>query len=380
MKTADHHAELESLMAYLDGELAGADAERVRGHLAACEQCQRVEAEMSEVSERLATWEVDDAPATFSSPRHAPRISAVRKWMPIAAALLITTGAGIAWLASQSDGPGIDRIELWASKSAEPPARAAAAGEVSAESAAAQASEATLKRQIATVALSDLMLARTARLTIVTDQFDAKRAELDGVIRTLEGFTGRILVTGTIEQGRALTATLQIPSLRLDEALGAIKALGRVTSEGVDGEDVTQQSVDLDARLANARNSEKRLTAILATRTGDLDDVLAVEREISRVRGEIESMEAQRKALDRRITYATVELQMTEEKRAAVDLGPRPLSSRFVDEFVRGWNGVLVAGIDLGLFAARLAPLALVLALLIAPVAIIRHRRAERAG
>jgi hypothetical protein len=224
------------------------------------------------------------------------------------------------------------------------------------------------------------MLARTARLTIVTDQFDAKRAELDGVIRTLEGFTGRILVTGTIEQGRALTATLQIPSLRLDEALGAIKALGRVTSEGVDGEDVTQQSVDLDARLANARNSEKRLTAILATRTGDLDDVLAVEREISRVRGEIESMEAQRKALDRRITYATVELQMTEEKRAAVDLGPRPLSSRFVDEFVRGWNGVLVAGIDLGLFAARLAPLALVLALLIAPVAIIRHRRAERAG
>jgi hypothetical protein len=215
-------------------------------------------------------------------------------------------------------------------------------------------------------------------LSIVTDRFDASRAEMETLIRKYEGFTGRVLVSGTAEQGRALTATLQIPTARLDEAIAGLKALGRVTSEGVDGEDVTQQSVDLDARLANARNSEKRLTAILATRTGDLDDVLAVEREISRTRGEIESMEAQRKALDRRITYATVDLQMTEEKRAAVNLGAQPLWSRFVDEFVRGWDGVLGAGVELGLLLARLTPLMVVLLLLSAPFILRRrtHRRA----
>jgi hypothetical protein len=149
-----------------------------------------------------------------------------------------------------------------------------------------------------------------------------------------------------------------------------------VTAEGVDGEDVTQESVDLDARLENARNSEKRLVAILTNRTGDLEGVLAVEREITRVRGEIESMEAQRKALDRRISYATLDLQLTEEKRAAVDLGPQPLSDRFVDQFVRGWNAVLSLGLGLALLAARLLPIALVLALLAVPTMVWRKVRA----
>jgi hypothetical protein len=369
MTTTDHRAELETLMAYLDGELSGAEIERVRTHVVGCAACQQVEEEMRGVSTRLQTWEVDGAPSTLDVPAPTRSAGTVRRWMPVAAALLVTTGVGIAWLASRSELGELDSVQMWAENA--PPSGLPGAVDTAVTPPSNRAVE--RPRMMTSIATAPL-LARTARLTIVTDQFDAKRAEMEALIRRLEGFTGRILVTGTLEQGRALSATLQIPSDRLDEAIAGLKALGRVSSEGVDGEDVTQQSVDLDARLSNARNSEKRLTAILANRTGDLDDVLAVEREIARVRGEIESMEAQRKALDRRVSYAAIDLQLTEEKRAAMDLGPQPLSTRFADAFVEGWNDVLGAGVELGLVLARLTPLLVVLLLLGGPVVLLRRR------
>lgn len=95
---------------------------------------------------------------------------------------------------------------------------------------------------------------------------------------------------------------MRVPAGRLDEALTAIKAAGEVIEESQGADDVTEQVRDLDARLANSRNTEKRLNDLLLKRTGELADVLAAEREVSRVREEIERLEAQRKNFDRRLT------------------------------------------------------------------------------
>src|SRR6476661_11127368 len=72
------------------------------------------------------------------------------------------------------------------------------------------------------------------------------------------------------------------------------------------GEEVTQQYVDLLARLANGIHTEQRLTEILRTRTGKLQDVLKGELEIDRVRGEIEQMQAEQKELTKRVAFATL--------------------------------------------------------------------------
>ena len=85
---------------------------------------------------------------------------------------------------------------------------------------------------------------------------------------------------------------------------------------------MTEQVVDVEARLSNARNTEKRLVDLLQKRTGDLADVLAAEREIARVREEIERFDAQRKNLERRVTYATLNLEVTEEHTRGAR--PRP--------------------------------------------------------
>ena len=143
-------------------------------------------------------------------------------------------------------------------------------------------------------------------------------------------------MSGSRGDARTLTATLHIPAAQLDAAMSTLKSIGRVVDEAQSGEDVTEQVVDVTARLANARNTEKRLTDLLQKRTGDLADVLAAEREIARVREEIERFDAQRQALGRRVTYATLNLEIVEEPRATLNLGPRPLPGRFREALVTG--------------------------------------------
>ena len=119
---------------------------------------------------------------------------------------------------------------------------------------------------------------------------------------------------------------------------------------------MTEQIVDVEARLSNARNTEKRLLDLLQRRTGALEDVLAAEREIARVREEIERFDAQRKSLDRRVTYATLNLVVMEETPATLNLGPRPVPGRFRDAFVTGVTEAVEMALGLTLLLLRFAP------------------------
>jgi hypothetical protein len=120
--------------------------------------------------------------------------------------------------------------------------------------------------------------------------------------------------------------------------LTEIKTLGQVEEESQSGEEVTAQYVDLEARLANARNTENRLTDLLRERTGKLSDVLEVERELSRVRGEVEQMEAQRKNLSNLVDFATVNVKLTEDYRAQLGGASNSTLMRFRNAAVEGYQ------------------------------------------
>ena len=153
-----------------------------------------------------------------------------------------------------------------------------------------------------------------------------------------------------------------------------------IVEESQSGDDVTEQVVDVEARLSNARNTEKRLRrpAAEADRRRSAD-VLAAEREIARVREEIERFDAQRKNLERRVTYATLNLEVTEEQHAALDLGPQPVSGRFRDAFVTGRDrGARQRARAARLFVVRVRPMLLLWSAILAwPVwaAVRRSRR-----
>jgi hypothetical protein len=200
------------------------------------------------------------------------------------------------------------------------------------------------------------MIARTAGLTLMTKEFDKTRAALEAIVKRHQGYLGELKVSAPAEAGRSLSATLRIPAPQMDAAMAELKALGRVEDESQGGEEVTQQYVDLQARLENSKHTEQRLTEILRTRTGKLQDVLKVELEIDRVRGEIEQMQAEKKELSKRVAFATLNTTVKEEYHARLEAAPPSTGSRFRNAAVDGYNTVVEGLIDVGLFLLSAGP------------------------
>ena len=352
MTTGNHDVAFEELMALLDGELPAGRAERVRAHVRGCGACQRMESEMRNVSSRLGEWTVPDAPPALHWPQSSRKRWGVARWMPLAAGLVIVVGAGVLWSARQ----WLDRMPVRQAMQVSTGGAEPVPEEMNYQENLSRKNLSRVPMRSIEAMGSGPLLARTARLSLVPRDFDDARAATERIMAAAGGFTGRIAVSDPRRGERSLSATLQVPSAKLDEVLASLRQLGQVTEESQEGEDVTQQSVDLDARLSNARASEKRLQAILANRTGRLSDVLDVEREISRVREEIERMEASRQALDGRITYAIVSLAITEERKAAVDLGPMPATTRLRNAIVDGYTGAISGALAVALFLAHVGP------------------------
>jgi hypothetical protein len=200
------------------------------------------------------------------------------------------------------------------------------------------------------------MIARTAGLTLVAKEFDKTRAELETILKRHNGYIGELSVSAPADAGRTLTAMLRVPAPQMDAALSELKKLGRVENESQGGEEVTQQYVDLEARLKNAQHTEQRLTEILRSRTGKLQDVLKVELEIDRVRGEIEQMQAEKKELTRRVAFSTVSATIKEEYHAKLQTAPPSTGTRFHNAAVDGYNSVVEGVIGVGLFLLSAGP------------------------
>jgi len=118
-----------------------------------------------------------------------------------------------------------------------------------------------------------------------------------------------------------ISLTLRVPQNRLDSVLADIRALGTVQSQSITAEDVSDQIVDLEARLKNLRKSESALQDIME-RSGEIADVLEVSRELSNVRESIERIDAQQQTLKRRVAYSHIYLTLNSPTVAVAPLRP----------------------------------------------------------
>jgi hypothetical protein len=185
------------------------------------------------------------------------------------------------------------------------------------------------------------MSARTASLSIVVKNFASVEAAVKAVVSRHSGYIGELNTSTPPDAAKTFSATLRVPSAQLEPALAEMKQLGRANQESQAGEEVTKQYVDLAARLKNSRATEERLLAVLRNNTGKVKDVLEVENEISRVRGEIEGMEADQRALQSRIDFATITLSVTEEYKASLNGAPSSTGTRLHNAFVTGYHSVV---------------------------------------
>ena len=152
----------------------------------------------------------------------------------------------------------------------------------------------------------DLLVIKTGEISIETV---AVGAAIDGVTRQIVAMGGYVSASERAQDGgdRA-SLTFRVPADRWEDALAAARGVGdKVLDEHSGTEDVTGKVVDLRARIRNLEATEQAFQAIIARAT-DIKDILAVQAELTRVRGEIEQLTAAAASLQERAAYSTLKV------------------------------------------------------------------------
>lgn len=232
-------------------------------------------------------------------------------------------------------------------------------------------------------AASPRLVARRADLSLrVPDVREAFLRAQRTTSPALGEFVEDSKITG---EGPAATAdlTLRIAAPRLPAALDELRTLGMVASETSSGDDVTDQAIDLDARLRNERRVETEILQLLDTRKdAPLADVMKLRDSLTAIRSSIERMDAQRANLSRMVELATV-LVILRPAEAAPP--PPPPEKGFLMELKeqsgaawREGSHRLAASVARGIELLIGSALTIVLLLLAAPIGIGLTRRLIR--
>jgi predicted anti-sigma-YlaC factor YlaD len=347
MPAADrtHSPTPEDIMEYVDGEGTAAAREQVAAHLVTCAACRAIAEEQRGLSETARAWTVDAPPASLRPPAahtaHAvpPRSAMWRRAAVVAgfaaAALLVLVVLLPMQLRARMSAPRPQTIDL--------------------QSAPAQVAAHAQEGVGGGVARTPAVI-RTATMRIVVKEFDGVRGTVEDIVSQASGFIDQMTITGDKTTARELRGTVRVPGDAMAAALERLRQIGQVVEDTQGSQDVTDHIVDLDARMVSARATEKRLTELLANRTGKLSDVLEIEREITRVRLDIERLDAEKTNLGRRVTYATIDLTISEERKAGLDPGPLPIATRMRIAAADGLESALESAALTALLLLRAGP------------------------
>jgi len=155
-------------------------------------------------------------------------------------------------------------------------------------------------------------LVRRGNLELEVEDVERLIGTIDSLAASWSGFVADAQVNQNADGHHRAWVTLRVPEAQFAVALAALKGLGTVRGHAVTSDDVTKAYFDLETRLAVTRETEARLRELLASNTGKLSEVLQVERELSRVIGQIESMEGEKRYYDRQVTLSTIALTLYE--------------------------------------------------------------------
>ena len=192
-------------------------------------------------------------------------------------------------------------------------------------------------------ALANRKLIRNAIVELEILSFDNAVQKITAVANEEHGY---IATTDSEKQAngklRGQVVVKVLPE-NLDLFLQKIRSLGELKKQTLGTEDVTKAYFDTDARLKNAHVMEQRLIDMLKTKTGKVSDLLQVEKELGRVREEIEKMQGELKYWDSQVQFATVTISLAEkdmEEPAAFLIRERAQLALYAPDVEKTYNEI----------------------------------------
>ena len=151
-------------------------------------------------------------------------------------------------------------------------------------------------------------------------------ARVRAIAESVGGFVEQLSSNG-VGEFRQSTLTVRVPQAEFFSVFEQIKALGEVQNENAGSNDVTEQFIDLEARLKSAQRKELSLLSLL-DRADKISEILIIEQELSRVRSELERLQGQLNLLERRVDLATISVFLTTPPK---DSGQAPSGSLTIE-------------------------------------------------
>jgi hypothetical protein len=200
---------------------------------------------------------------------------------------------------------------------------------------AAEAAEAKVSRKVI----------YNATLDLAVDDLDAASAKVGAMLASSGGYIAEETMTGSPGATRTRFWRLRVPIDGFDGFVTSVMALGELVNFNRTSQDVTAEFYDIEARIKNKQVQEQTLQKMLEERSGHLEEVLKVETELSRVRGEIEQMQGRIRVLQNLSALATLTLTLREHERFQP---AAPVVADFPTQVARTWQESVTRLVDVG--------------------------------
>ena len=206
-----------------------------------------------------------------------------------------------------------------------------------------------------------------ATLVLNVKDFAETERQIAAIIKQTGGFVAQFREERPYGAQRGGRWTIRVPVPKFDQFVEEAGRLGVAQSREIASQDVTEEFVDLTARLKNKQQLETRLLELVAKRGDEIKDVLALEAELSRVREEIERMQGRLRYLTDRVALTTVEIAAYERTDYVPPEAPT-FAGKIAQTFSDSLAGLRTFGEALVLIAVAVAPWLLALVIASLPV------------
>ena len=161
----------------------------------------------------------------------------------------------------------------------------------------------------------DRMIIRTANISLVVEDVVNAREEIAQLASSLGGYVVSSRLSGRDEDRRG-DISIRVPDEKLELALSELKTMAvRISSEHIYSQDITEEYIDLEARLKNAQATEAQYLALL-DKAQDVEDILRIYESLSRIRSEIEQLKGRMQYLERASNMSLVDISLEAEVSA----------------------------------------------------------------
>ncbi len=156
------------------------------------------------------------------------------------------------------------------------------------------------------------LIIRTGTMNLEIETYNDAEIKINDLVKNLNGYTSASTSSLNAAGKKQGSITIKVPAEKFDELIAKLGEIGTISSQNISSSDVTEEYIDLAARLKTEKELEQRLISLLDTKASSLSDIIEIESKLATVRQKIESVEGRMKFLMSQASYSTLTVSIFE--------------------------------------------------------------------